>query len=181
MPDDGRRRAPERTALFARAARAAAPLRNAARRRLDPAAAAGDRRFSRRLAPEGATAYSPHPAESRDAGAMGQTRVIYTDATTAEAATVLKGCGFVESNQGGLFTSPSIPIKAYVVWGKSSYYPEILAKLDFAPRIQIHLKCRESVPDLEEMTAGTVAGLRGNAPGTRIRVYNADALEEIAC
>ena len=112
---------------------------------------------------------------------MGQTRVIYTDATTAEAASVLKSCGFLESNQGGLFTSPSIPVKAYVVWGKSSYYPELLEQLDFSPRIQIHLKCRESGPDLDEMTVGAATGLRSNSPGTRVRVYNIDAREEIAC
>jgi hypothetical protein len=112
---------------------------------------------------------------------MGQTRVIYTDATTAEAASVLKSCGFLESNQGGLFTSPSLPVKAYIVWGKSSYYPEILAKLEFAPRIQIHFKCRDNAPELAELTLGAVNGLRGNSPGTRICVYNADALEEITC
>lgn len=112
---------------------------------------------------------------------MGQTRVIYTDATTAEAGTVLKNCGFLESNQGGLFTSPSSPVKAYIVWGKSSYYPELLAKLDFAPRIQVHLKCRDNAPDLEKVTLGAVNGLRDNSPGTRVVVYNADVLEEITC
>jgi len=112
---------------------------------------------------------------------MGETRVIYTDATTAEAATALKGCGFLESNQGGLFTSPSLPVKAYIVWGKSSYYPEILAKLDFAPRIQIHFKCRDEAPELAELTFGAVNALRGNSPGTRIAVYNAGALQEIPC
>jgi hypothetical protein len=112
---------------------------------------------------------------------MGYTRVIYTDATTAEAATVLKGCGFLESNQGGLFTSPSIPIKAYVVWGKSSYFPEVLAKLDFPPRIQIHLKSRDNGPDLAELAINAAGGLKGICPGTRVRVYNVDALEEVPC
>ena len=112
---------------------------------------------------------------------MGQTRVIYSDATTAEAASILKSCGFLESSQGGLFTNPSIPIKIYVVWGKSSYFPEILARLDFSPRIQIHLKSRENTPELAELTIGAVNGLRGNSAGTRLRVYNADILEEIEC
>jgi len=110
---------------------------------------------------------------------MGQTRVIYSDATTAEAASILKTCGFLESNQGGLFTSPSIPVKVYVTWGKSTYYPEIMAQLDFIPRIQIHLKCRDNGPELAEVTIGAANGLRGNAPGTRVRVFNIDELQEI--
>jgi hypothetical protein len=112
---------------------------------------------------------------------MGQTRVIYSDATTAEAASILKSCGFFESAQGGLFTSPSLPVKAYVVWGKSSYYPEMFARLDFTPRIQIHLKCPEDSPALAEVTFGTVNGLRINSPGTRIRVFDADGIREIPC
>jgi hypothetical protein len=111
---------------------------------------------------------------------MGNTRVIYSDATTAEAATILKSCGFLESNQGGLFTSPSSPVKIYVVWGRSSYYPEILARLDFAPRIQIHLKCREDHPELTELTFTAANYLRGNAPDTRVRIFNADLLEEVS-
>jgi hypothetical protein len=112
---------------------------------------------------------------------MGQTRVIYSDATTAEASSILKSCGFLESSQGGLFTSPTIPIKIYVVWGKSSYFPEILSRLDFAPRIQIHLKCRENAPELAEVTLGAVNGLRNNAPGTLVKAYNADSAEEMEC
>jgi len=112
---------------------------------------------------------------------MGQTRVIYSDATTAEAATILKSCGFLESNQGGLFTNPNLPIKIYVVWGKSSYFPELQARLDFAPRIQIHLKCRENPPELAEVTLGAANGLRGNAAGTRVSVFNADEQTEIPC
>lgn len=112
---------------------------------------------------------------------MGQTRVIYSDATTAEAASILKSCGFIESAQGGVFTNPNIPIKIYVVWGKSSYFPEMSARLDFPPRIQIHFKCRENVPELVEVTLGTVNGLRGNSPGTLVRVFNAETQEEIDC
>jgi hypothetical protein len=112
---------------------------------------------------------------------MGQTRVIYSDATTAEASSILKSCGFLESSQGGLFTSPTIPIKIYVVWGKSSYFPEILSLLEFAPRIQIHLKCRENAPELAEVTLGAVNGLRNNSPGTRVKAFNADTREEIEC
>jgi hypothetical protein len=111
---------------------------------------------------------------------MGQTRVIYSDATTAEAASILKSCGFLESSQGGLFTSPTIPIKIYVVWGKCAYFPDISARLAFTPRIQIHLKCRENAPELAEVTLGAVNGLRANSPGTRTQVFNADNQEEIA-
>jgi hypothetical protein len=112
---------------------------------------------------------------------MGHTRIIYSDATTAEAASALKSCGYLESSQGGLFTNPNNPIKIYVVWGKSSYYPELAGRLDFAPRIQIHLKCRELIPELAEVTLGTVNGLRGNAPGTRANIFNADTGEELSC
>jgi hypothetical protein len=112
---------------------------------------------------------------------MGQTRVIYSDATTAEAGSILKSCGFLESSQGGLFTNPNLPLKIYVVWGKSSYFPEILARLEFSPRIQIHLKCRENSPALVELLLGVVNGLRSNSPGTRVSAYNTDSSEEIAC
>ena len=97
---------------------------------------------------------------------MGQTRVIYSDATTAEAASILKSCGFLESGQGGLYTSPNIPIKIYVVWGKSSYFPG---------------STRENVPELVEVTLGAANGLRGNSPGTRVKVFNADNQEEVEC
>jgi len=116
---------------------------------------------------------------------MGHTRVVYSDATTAEAASILKSCGFLESNQGGLFTSPAIPIKVYVVWGKSSYFPEFFARLDFTPRIQIHLKCRENAPEFAEVALGVAlgvaTGLRSNSPGTRVKVFNADTQTEIDC
>ena len=112
---------------------------------------------------------------------MGHTRVIYTDATTAEAASALKNSGYLESSDGGLFTSPSSAIKVYVVWGKSAYFPEILTLLDFSPRIQIHIKSRENAADLAELAISTVNSLRGIAPGTVVRVYNADAREEIPC
>lgn len=112
---------------------------------------------------------------------MGHTRVIYTDATTAEAASALKGSGYLESSQGGIFTSPSSMIKAYVVWGKGAYFPEILALLDFSPRIQIHLKCRENIAGLAELAISTANNLRGISPGTVVRIFNADAREEIPC
>jgi hypothetical protein len=110
---------------------------------------------------------------------MGHTRVIYTDATTAEAASVLKGSGFLEGSKGGLFTSQSSGDRVYVVWGKSAYYPEILQQLEFAPRIQIHLKCSEGGRELEELTLGTASGLVNLSPGTRLRIFNADSAQEI--
>lgn len=111
---------------------------------------------------------------------MGHTRVIYTDATTAEAASALKNAGYFESNKGGVFVNPSSAIKVYVVWGKSSYYPEILSLLNFSPRIQIHVKSRENGPDLLELTLGTAESLRGISPGTLVRIFNAEAGVEIA-
>ena len=110
---------------------------------------------------------------------MGQTNVIFSDATTAEAASILKSCGFLESSTGGLFTSPNIPVKVYVIWGKCAYYPDIFSRLDFAPRIQIHLKSREKGPELDEVTLGTVNGLRSNAPGTRVRAFDVEGEVEI--
>lgn len=110
---------------------------------------------------------------------MGSTQVVYSDATTAEAATILKSCGFLESSQGGLFTNPGSPVKVYVVWGKSSYYPEILSQLDFSPRIQIHLKCRDNRPELAELVLMVANCLRDNAPGTKVRAFNADRVEEV--
>ena len=104
---------------------------------------------------------------------MGETRVIYSDATTAEAGTVLKSLGFLESGQGGLFTSPAHPLKAYVVWGRSDYFPELLARLDFAARIQVHFKGRDGTgAQLAGIAAGTMAGLRGLSPATRLRCFN---------
>jgi hypothetical protein len=110
---------------------------------------------------------------------MGQTNVIFSDATTAEAASILKSCGFLESSTGGLFTNPNLPVKVYVIWGKCAYYPDIFSRLDFAPRIQIHLKSREKGRELDDVTLGTVNGLRGNAPGTRIRVFDVEGGAEI--
>jgi hypothetical protein len=112
---------------------------------------------------------------------MGHTRVIYTDATTAEAASALKNSGYLESSKGGFFTSPSNPITVYVVWGRSSYYPEILSLLDFSPRIQIHLKSRENGPGLAELAILTANYLRELSPGTLVRIFNAEAREEIPC
>ncbi|HEY6001097.1 MAG TPA: hypothetical protein VI078_17570 [bacterium] len=112
---------------------------------------------------------------------MGHTRVIYTDATTAEAASALKSSGFLESSQGGIFTSPSSQLKIYVVWGKSAYYPEILALLGFSPRVQIHIKGREDGPDLAELAIATAHNLRGICPSTVVRIFNADARTEIDC
>lgn len=112
---------------------------------------------------------------------MGYTRVIYTDATTAEAASVLKGIGFLEGTQGGLFTNQHIPIKIYVVWGKSDYFPEISGRLDFTPRIQVHIKSRENGPELADLTANAALGFRGLSPGTKVRVFNTDSREELPC
>jgi hypothetical protein len=111
---------------------------------------------------------------------MGYTHVIYSDATTAEAASILKSCGYLESNQGAMFTSPSSSLKIYVVWGRSQYYPDLLARLSFTPRIQIHVKCRERTAELTETALAIANGLRDNAPGTQARAFDAALLQEIA-
>ncbi len=104
---------------------------------------------------------------------MGETRVIYSDATTAEAGAVLKGKGFLESNQGGLFTCPAYPMKVYVVWGRSDYFPELLGRVEFPPRIQVHLKGRDGTgPQLVEVAVATMAGLKALAPATKLRCFN---------
>ena len=113
---------------------------------------------------------------------MGETRVIYSDATTAEAGTVLKGNGFLESNQGGLFTSHAVPAKVYVVWGRSDYYPELIARLEFAPRIQVHVKARDGAGEMiAEVARATAGGLRALCPGTKLRCFDPADGSEIPC
>jgi hypothetical protein len=108
---------------------------------------------------------------------MGHTRLIITDATTAEATSVLKNKGFLENDRGGCFLSYHSPAKIYVVWGRSPYYPELLEKSDFPPRIQIHLKCGEKPEELTKLTRELVLEIRNLSPGTLFSVYNIDSGE----
>jgi len=113
---------------------------------------------------------------------MGETRVIYSDATTAEAGTVLKGNGFLESNQGGLFTCHALPVKVYVVWGRSDYHPELLGRVDFTPRIQVHVKARDGAgPQATEVALATTRGLKALAPATLVRCFDPADGSELPC
>ena len=110
---------------------------------------------------------------------MGETRLIYTDATTAEAISVFKSLGYLETSDGGCFKNPGSPLRIYSVWGKADYYPEFLKQLPFAPRIQVHLKCKEECSLLNEILQASVQGFMSLSGGTRIVVYNADTGKEI--
>jgi hypothetical protein len=110
---------------------------------------------------------------------MGETRVIFTDATTAEAITVFKSLGYLETPEGGRFTNPSSSLKVYSVWGKALYYPELLEKLTFSPRIQVHLKCQEGSSVLGEVLQASVKGFLALSGATKLAVFNVNTGEEI--
>jgi hypothetical protein len=110
---------------------------------------------------------------------MGKTRLLYTDATTAEAISVFKSLGYLESSEGGSFKNPGSPLRVYSVWGKADYYPELLKQLPFTPRIQVHFKCKEETSILNELLQASIQGFMSLSGGTRIIVYNADTGEEI--
>jgi hypothetical protein len=110
---------------------------------------------------------------------MGESRVIYTDATTAEAINALKAIGFLETPEGGCFLNGSSPVKIYSVWGKAVYYPELLGQVEFSPRIQIHFKCREDLPSLKETIGACVNKLLSNSGGIKFKAFNANTGEEI--
>ena len=110
---------------------------------------------------------------------MGETRVIFTDATTAEAISVFKSLGYLETPEGGCFKNSSSPLRVYSVWGKARYYPELLEKLDFTPRIQVHLKCKEQSSVLGEILQASVQGFLNLSGSTKIIVFNANTGEEI--
>jgi len=110
---------------------------------------------------------------------MGESRVIFTDATTAEAINALKAIGFQETPEGGCFLNGSSPVKIYSVWGKAVYYPDLLAQVEFPPRIQIHFKCKEDLPSLKETIGACVQKLVSNSENTKFRAFNANTGEEI--
>ena len=110
---------------------------------------------------------------------MGHTKILFTDATTAEAITALKTLGFLETSDGGCFLNQSSPIKIYSVWGKARYYPELLERVDFPPRIQIHFKCKEDTA-LTETLKGCTQGLLKLSGDTRLKAFDVNTGEEIA-
>ena len=112
---------------------------------------------------------------------MGETRVIFTDATTAEAITILKSAGFLETADGGCFLSDRSPIKVYSVWGKAPYYPDLLSKVSFTSRIQVHFKCKDQDQEFLDETVRSVAqGLVRLCDTTKIMVFDANTCEEIS-
>jgi hypothetical protein len=110
---------------------------------------------------------------------MGESRVIFTDATTAEAINALKAIGFQETPDGGCFRNGSSPVKIYSVWGKALYYPELLDQIEFPPRIQIHFKCKEDLPTLEGIIRACVQRLLYSSEKMKFRAFNANTGKEI--
>lgn len=112
---------------------------------------------------------------------MGHTRILFTDATTAEAISVLKTFGFMETPKGGCFLKQDSPIKVYSVWGKAKYYPELLSRVVFSPRIQIHFKSKNDsdAASLTELLQSCVQGFLRLSDKTRIKAFNANTGEEI--
>ncbi len=110
---------------------------------------------------------------------MSQTRVIYTDSTSAECSNVLKAFNFEENSQEGAFVNQDNPaIKAYLVWGKIEYYPEFHQKLTFSPRVQVHFKSKEDVSDLNLFIKETVLALRNLDSNSQIQVFDANSKTE---
>jgi len=110
---------------------------------------------------------------------MGQTRVVYTDATTAEAITALKTLGYNEVPEGGCFTNQATALKIYAAWGKARYYPELLSALSFSPRVQIHFKCGDDTPLLNETVQACSLALRRLSGQTQIRIYDINSGAEV--
>jgi hypothetical protein len=110
---------------------------------------------------------------------MGESRVIYTDATTAEAITALKAIGYLETPEGGCFLDGSSPVRIYSVWGKALYYPELLEQVSFSPRIQIHFRCKEDLPALKETIKACVQRLFANSANMKFKAFNANTGQEI--
>ncbi len=110
---------------------------------------------------------------------MGHTRILFTDATTAEAISVLKTCGFMETPKGGCFLNQDSPVKVYSVCGRAKYYPELLSRVVFSPRIQIHFKSKNDSASLTELLQTCVQGFLRLSDKTRIKAFDANTGKEI--
>jgi hypothetical protein len=111
---------------------------------------------------------------------MGNKLVLYTTSTSAESSNVLKSLDFTEDQKKSCFIhAAGNSVKIYVVWGKSPYYPEIMARLDFAPRVQIHLKSKDQPDQVDYYAHETVSALRNLDPETRIRLFDPESGGEI--
>ncbi len=104
---------------------------------------------------------------------MGHTRVLYTDSTSAECGTVLKMLDFQEDLRNSCYQHRNDPgLKIYIVWGKADYYPEILERLLFTPRVQVHFKTKEQLKRLETCAREAAAALKSLDPASRIQVID---------
>ena len=110
---------------------------------------------------------------------MGHTKIVVTDATTAEVITVLKTLGFVETAEGGCFLSQHSPIQIHSLWGKAPHYPDLLRNLSFSPRVQIHFKSVDDGATLTELLHSCNRALLGLSAKTRIQAFDTDTSREI--
>ncbi len=111
---------------------------------------------------------------------MGHTRVIFADSTSAECYTILKMFDYTEDQKSQCWFNPEEQsIKVYIVWGKADYYPALLRRLSFGPRVQIHLKTRDQVEKIDALAREAVVALKNLDPNTHIQVFNADTMEEL--
>jgi hypothetical protein len=92
---------------------------------------------------------------------MGHTRVIFSTSTSAECFTLLKHLEFEDRDGKGCFTqSGDNAVRIYVVWGKAPYFPELNRRIPFPVRVQVHLKTKDRVDELDRCTRETVQGMR---------------------
>jgi hypothetical protein len=111
---------------------------------------------------------------------MGHTRVLYTNSTSAECGTVLKMLNFEEDLRTSCYQRLDHPgIKIYVVWGRSDYFPHILARVPFAPRVQVHFKTKDELDRLETYVRETAGALNKLDPSSRIQIFDPLSGEEI--
>jgi hypothetical protein len=111
---------------------------------------------------------------------MSHTRVIYTNSTSAECSTILKQFNFEEdAKKGWYFLPDGIPVKAWVVWGRTVCFPEAHGKLDFSPRVQMFFRSKEARDRVDFYLAEAIMALRALDPLTVIRAYDAESGTEI--
>jgi len=111
---------------------------------------------------------------------MGHTRVLYTDSTSAECGTVLKMLSFEEDLRTSCYQRLDNPgVKIYIVWGKADYYPELLARIPFPTRVQVHFKTKDRAERLATVVREAETALKILDPSCRIQVFDPATGEEI--
>ena len=110
---------------------------------------------------------------------MGHTRILFTDATTAEVITALKNLGFMETAEGGCFLSQLSPIKVYSLWGKARHFPELLEEVPFTPRVQIHFTSTDSADGLTDTLHACSQALLKLSPKTLTRAFDPGTSRQI--